>query len=140
MASELEKVAELLPEIVHDFIGLVGFADTEKLINRFGGATFRFSDGAVYYPMIVELLGSESAVKLRHYFKSEYVYIPRCEVALKALRNQQFKADYDYLLNQQSKSGRQAMLELCPKYKISDRLGWMIVGKMSQPSEQASLF
>ena len=51
MQSELESVAGYLPEIVLEMVDLVGFADIEKIINQFGGTTFRFTDGAVYFPI-----------------------------------------------------------------------------------------
>ncbi|SUT91452.1 Uncharacterised protein [[Actinobacillus] rossii] len=140
MTSELESVAELLPDVVHEMIDLVGFLDTEKLIKTFGGVSFRFSDGAVYFPQLVELLGRESAVKLRQYFKAEHVYIPRCVVALRALRDLRFRAEYIYLTQKEKKSGRQAMLSLCPKYEICDRVGWKIVTQPDNVVMQGYLF
>ncbi|MFS7554038.1 Mor transcription activator family protein, partial [Pasteurella multocida] len=74
-----------------------------------------------------ELIGKESAIKLRTHFQSEEIYIPRCDVALRVLRNQRLKADFDYLTQREGKSGRMSMLEICHKYKISDRQAWDIV-------------
>ena len=75
MQSELESVAGYLPEIVLEMVDLVGFADIEKIINQFGGTTFRFTDGAVYFPRLKSLIGAENAIKLRNYFRAEEVYI-----------------------------------------------------------------
>ena len=77
MQSELESVAGYLPEIVLEMVDLVGFADIEKIINQFGGTTFRFTDGAVYFPRLKSLIGAENAIKLRNYFRAEEVYIPK---------------------------------------------------------------
>ncbi|WP_439258322.1 mor transcription activator family protein [Lonepinella sp. BR2271] len=140
MARGLRDVAELLPDVVLEMVDLIGFAQTEKVIRAFGGVSFRFSDGAVYFPQLVELIGRESAVKMREYFRAEHVYIPRCEVALRALRNGQFKAEFDYLTQAEGKSGRQAMLCLCPQFGISDRLGWDIVTKSVADGSQLGLF
>ncbi|AXP38833.1 mor transcription activator family protein [Haemophilus influenzae] len=141
MQSKLESVANYLPEIVLEMVELVGFVDVEKIINQFGGATFRFTDGSVYFPRLKALIGLESAVKLRHYFQAEEVYIPRCEVALRLLRNERLKADFDYITQTEKKSGRTAMLELCQKYRLSDRQAWEIVRTQQTPQyQQAALF
>ncbi|QOF68315.1 mor transcription activator family protein [Actinobacillus sp. GY-402] len=121
-------------------IDIVGFADVEKIVKAFGGVTFRFTDGLVYFPRLVELIGMESAVKLRDYFRYEHVYVPRCEMALRMLKGYQFKADYDYLTKIEKKSGRVAMMTLCPKYKISDRTGWKLIKNVDCSAQQESLF
>lgn len=141
MQSRLESVAEYLPEIVLEMVDLVGFVDVEKIINQFGGTTFRFTDGSVYFPRLKELIGLESAGKLRHYFNAEEVYIPRCETALRLLRNERLVADFDFITQGEKKSGRAAMLELCPKYQLSDRQAWEIVRTHQvQQYRQDSLF
>lgn len=139
-SQNLQDVAELLPPVVLEMVNQVGFADTEKIIKTFGGVTFRFTDGAVYFPRLVAIIGQDHAIKLRRYFKSEMLYIPRCHVALQMLRNQQFQADFYYLTEEMNKSARLAMLELCPKYQISDRYGWKIININYPIPTQASLF
>lgn len=140
--QNLQDAAELLPPVVLEMVNQVGFADTEKIVQIFG-VSFCFTDGAVYFPKLAALIGRESAVKLRRYFQSEVLYIPRCQAALRMLRNQQFQADFYYLTEEMHKSARLAMLELCPKYNISDRYGWKIItSHSSSPSfgVQACLF
>nr|DAN53396.1 MAG TPA: Mor transcription activator family [Caudoviricetes sp.] len=139
MVESLEDVAELLPETVQQMVDLVGFAAVEKIITNFGGATFRFTDGVHYFPKLKALIGLESAVKLREVFRGEWLYIPRCQTALRVLRNYRFKADYDYLTQHLNKSGRMAMLELCPKYQLSDRSGWEILAQVRYPEETHNL-
>lgn len=138
MVANLENVAELLPETVQQMVDLVGFPTVEKIITNFGGATFRFTDGVHYFPKLKALIGLESAVKLREVFRGEWVYIPRCETALRVLRNYRFKADFDCLTQHLNKSGRMAMLELCPKYQLSDRSGWEIVAQVRNPKESSN--
>lgn len=138
MVANLEDVAELLPETVQQMVDLVGFPTVEKIITNFGGATFRFTDGVHYFPKLKALIGLESAVKLREAFRGEWVYIPRCETALRVLRNYRFKADFDCLTQHLNKSGRMAMLELCPKYQLSDRSGWEIVAQVRNPKESSN--
>ena len=138
MVANLEDVAELLPETVQQMVDLVGFPTVEKIITNFGGATFRFTDGVYYFPKLKALIGLESAVKLREAFRGEWVYIPRCETALRVLRNYRFKADFDCLTQHLNKSGRMAMLEHCPKYQLSDRSGWEIVAQVRNPKESSN--
>lgn len=138
MVENLEDVAELLPETVQQMVDLVGFPTVEKIITNFGGATFRFTDGVHYFPKLKALIGLESAVKLCEAFRGEWVYIPRCETALRVLRNYRFKADFDCLTQHLNKSGRMAMLELCPKYQLSDRSGWEIVAQVRNPKESSN--
>lgn len=142
MQLDLEQVKEVLPSVVLEMIDLIGYANTLKMIEHFGGSEFWFSDGAHYFPRLKAVLGKECATQLRQYFNIEKVYIPRCDAALRLARNYQFKAEFDWLTKSKGISGRLAMLELCPKYKITNRRAWEIlrelrVGKL--PS-QAALF
>ncbi|AWX14257.1 mor transcription activator family protein [Mergibacter septicus] len=138
--TNLECVSSLLPESVNQIIDTIGIADTEKLIKKFGGTTFRFSDDKTYFPHLTALLGVETATKLREVFNDEYLYIPRCETALRVLRNQKFRVEFNYLTQNEKISGRQAMLELCPKFGISDRLGWLILKQSDNVYIQNNLF
>uniref|UniRef100_UPI00403D75DB Mor transcription activator family protein n=1 Tax=Pasteurella multocida TaxID=747 RepID=UPI00403D75DB len=142
MSTDIENVAEYLPDVVHEMVNIAGFSDVEKIIKRFGGSRFRFSDGIHYFPKLKELIGKESAIKLRTHFQSEEIYIPRCDVALRVLRNQRLKADFDYLTQREGKSGRMSMLEICYKYKISDRQAWDIVYSLQREpkAQQTTLF
>lgn len=141
MQSQFEQVSDYLPQVVLDMVQLVGFDKVEKIVRQFGGVNFCFTDGKVYFPRLKALIGLESAVKLRRYFSAERVYIPRCEIALRLLRNARLKADFDFITQQEKKSGRVAMLELCPKYQLSDRQAWDIVRNVQDPQyQQAALF
>lgn len=139
--TDLESVADYLPPIVLDIVEIIGFESTEQLIRKLGGASVRFSCGQFYYPKIVEAVGAENANLLRHYFGGKQdPYIPRCAEALRMLRNQRFKAEFD-ALKQQNISGRMAMVELCPKFAISERHGWDIIHSFErQERVQSSLF
>lgn len=61
-------------------------------------------------------------------------------MALRALRDLRFRAEYIYLTQKEKKSGRQAMLSLCPKYEICDRVGWKIVTQADNVMVQGYLF
>lgn len=137
--DNLEDVADYLPDIVKEIIEVIGFSATEKLVRELGGSQFRFSQGMNYYPKLVEVIGKELAQTLCKYFQREDIYIPRCNTALRMLRNQRLKADFDRLCEQEKLSGRMAMLQLCPKYQLSDRQVWDIVYSFRRESCQARL-
>ncbi|WP_241768582.1 Mor transcription activator family protein [Mannheimia haemolytica] len=92
--SEFESVEHYLPETVKEIVGVIGLPATEKLIKAFGGFSFQFSNGKVYFNKLKEVLGQDDAVKLQAYMGACEVYLPRCETALRMLRNQQIYADY----------------------------------------------
>ncbi|HDR1196571.1 mor transcription activator family protein [Pasteurella multocida] len=139
---DLKNVAKHLPDVVHEMINIAGFHNTEKIIKRFGGARFRFTDGAHYFPRLSGLIGEQDAIKLRQHFSSEEVYIPRCDVALRILRNQNLKADFDYLTLKEEKSDKIALLDICYKYQLSERQVREIIAsfRRENTSRQESLF
>lgn len=143
MQSEFENVAEFLPESVREMVDIIGFCAVEKLVRKFGGGSFKLSDrSALYFDKLAEVIGKESAEKLLQYFGCEEIYIPRCDKALKILRNQRFYAAWCALKEERKLSGRMAMVELCPQFEITWRTGWEIVQKFErgQFGPQATLF
>lgn len=137
---DLRIVEEHLPPIIKEMIDVMGLEITEKLVQHFGGTTFSFSCGNVYYQRLKEKLGAENAARFYQYFQCEKVYIPQCKRALNELKKLRFYRDFCYLTDIERKSARIAMVELCPKYKISDRYGWKIVASMRCHSAQGDLF
>lgn len=141
MQLNLTDVSDYLPDTVHEMIRVVGMANTQKIIRRLGGISFNFfTNGRYYKPLLCELIGEDAGNKLIAYFKGETLYIPRCGEALRVLRNRQFKYEYDFLTQEKNLSGNRAMLELCPKYQISDRQGWHILSQQYKSAVQPGLF
>ncbi|QGM80678.1 Mor transcription activator family protein [Otariodibacter oris] len=136
---ELASVEAYLPDVVKQMIEVVGFPATENVIKSFGGVDFSFSLGKQYFPRLVDVIGLDSATKLRQHFNRERLYIPRCDAALRILRNAKFRAEFEKIKKEKGISGNLAMLELCPKYGISERFAWKV---LQEPSslEQESLF
>lgn len=140
--SEFESIEHYLPETVKEIVGVIGLPATEKLIKAFGGFSFQFSNGKVYFDRLKEVLGQDDAVKLQSYMGAGEVYLPRCETALRMLRNQQIYADYCQLTEQGGLSGRLAIMQLCQKYAVCDRIAWEAVRyfKRKHTTTQATLF
>lgn len=143
MGREFEQARQHLPQIVFDIADLIGFPATEQLIRSIGGTTFAFGQGVKETPRLHVLfgaIGQPKTYKLLSVFGGTEEYIPRCDKALRLLRNARFKTDYVRMRTEGS-SGKMAMMALCPQYGISDRTGWDIIRHMTDPvSKQRDLF
>ncbi|AHG74220.1 hypothetical protein X781_20750 [Mannheimia sp. USDA-ARS-USMARC-1261] len=142
--SEFESIERYLPESVKEIVDLIGLPATEKLIKAFGGFSFQFSKGKVYFEKLEEVLGKEDAEKLHSYLKANRAYLPRCQTTLRLLRNERIYADYCRMTEQEGISGRLAIMQICSKYGVCDRIAWDAVrylkSKPKQPITQTSLF
>lgn len=142
--DELAQLDNLLPESAKALIHVLGYAATTKLINRFGGVTLAAKSGAVrersggVHALLREVLTDEESQKLIAYLGAEQFYIPKCDLALRQLRNARFVA----AVAERQEGGlsiRQAFAVLCPQFGISDRIGWELIsartgrGKAEQP-------
>ncbi|MFZ7016490.1 Mor transcription activator family protein [Klebsiella pneumoniae] len=86
-------------------------------------------------------MGDHNAQLLFKNFGGFPLYLPRCETALRELRNQRFLAEFD-TVRQEGTSSLMAMTLLCPRYGFSDRFGWELLSKRkkSLSTRQQSLF
>lgn len=144
---ELEKVKSLLPETVLDIAGLIGFPATALLIKALGGTTIPFGKGvravgARRMGLLRDAVGEENTLILtKHFGGLPPVYLPRCDRALRELRNRSFIVEFE-ALREQGLSSLRLMTELCPKYGFSDRFGWELLSKFksAEMHNQQSLF
>ncbi|HIE3015334.1 TPA: hypothetical protein ACXLK3_001497 [Klebsiella pneumoniae] len=142
----LQQVTELLPPVVIQIADLIGFPATERLLSAFGGTTFPIGKGLRAFggqraALLRDTIGDHNTKLLFQKFTGEPLYLPRCERALRELRNVRFLAEFDEV-NQSGTSSLMAMTLLCPKYGFSDRTGWHLLAQRKATSEhnQASLF
>lgn len=140
----LASAKACLPAVICDMADIIGFTAVEKLVDGLGGSTFLFGKGrrdTERLDLLCRVIGESNAYKLLFHYGGENIYIPRCLDALRCLRDVRFKNDYLILTQVEGKSGRMAMTELCPKYQISDRTGWKILGRKDGPViQQQNLF
>lgn len=143
---ELERVAGLLPEVVLQIADLIGFSATAQLLKKFGGTTFPIGKGvkalgAQRAELLRETIGKDKAALLVKNFGGEILYLPRCDRALRELRNRRFLSEFAELRDSGT-SGLMAMTVLCPKYEFSDRFAWKLVqeNKVVATHSQQSLF
>ena len=142
--DELAQLESLLPESAKMLIHVLGYAATTRLINRFGGVSLSAKSGAArdrsggVHALLREVLNEDESKKLIGYLGAAQFYIPRCDAALRQVRNARFIA----AVAERQDGGlsiRQAFAVLCPQFGISDRVGWELIrarsagGKAEQP-------
>lgn len=142
----LQQVTQLLPPVVVQIADLIGFPATERLLSAFGGTTFPIGKGlralgAQRAALLRDTIGDHNTQMLFKNFGGDPLYLPRCERALRELRNQRFLAEFNDVTNHGT-SSLMAMTMLCPKYGFSDRTGWSLLASERNrvQSVQVSLF
>ncbi len=141
--SEFEQVVDYLPQSMIEMVDIIGMPATEKLVRKLGGGSFWLAgESTRYFEKVKNVVGEDLANQLLHHYGRDEIYIPRCDKALKVLRNQRFYAAFCEMQSRNI-SGRMAMVELCPQFDITWRTGWEIVRQAKikeQQSSQATLF
>ena len=141
---DLERVRHLLPESMLDIVEAIGVKSACELVKAIGGARFKFGRGKQDTPrlhILFAAIGEAKTYQLLRVFGGEELYVPRCEEALRELRNEQFRHEFLVLTEREGVSKLMAMSALCPKYKISERTGYTIVRDNCEPvSKQETLF
>ena len=139
----LEDTKQYLPPIVCDIADIIGFPATENLIKAIGGTSFSFGQGIRDTPRLRILygaIGQPNTHKLLAMLGGEIEYIPRCDKALKLMRNSRFKTEY-MALRESGTGATMAVTILAPKYGISDRSAWKIINSHEGPiTRQKDLF
>ncbi|BFI53747.1 Mor transcription activator family [Yersinia pseudotuberculosis] len=143
---DIEQVKALLPESVQQIAELIGYPATARLLDKLGGTTFPIGKGlralgAARATLLRETIGDENAQLLVKHFGGEVLYLPRCDRALRELRNRSFLAEFSEL-RALGVSSLMVMTQLCPKYGFSDRFAWGLLAerKTSNNELQSSLF
>lgn len=145
--DELAQLDGLLPDSAKMLIHVLGYAATSRLINRFGGVTLSAKSGAArsrsggVHALLREVLTEDESKKLIAYLGAAQFYIPKCDLALRQVRNARFIA----AVAERQEGGlsiRQAFAVLCPQFGISDRIGWDLIRVSSgkDKEEQPGLF
>lgn len=143
---DIEQVKALLPESVQQIAELIGYPATARLLDKLGGTTFPIGKGlralgAARATLLRETIGEENAQLLVKNFGGEVLYLPRCDRALRELRNRAFLYEFAQLRDS-GISSLMIMTQLCPKYGFSDRFAWglLATNKNNIELQQDSLF
>ncbi|MEZ3140820.1 Mor transcription activator family protein [Citrobacter braakii] len=143
MSKELKQVRELLPDIITELVDLIGWHNTVKMIERLGGCSFLVSkidnrSDSKRASLLRKILPDNDVRIIQKQYGGETIYIPRCHSALRQLRNLSFMADYNRLIKS-GQSQRFILMELCPKYGISDRWAQRIITESCDYHKQLPL-
>ncbi|WP_405424355.1 Mor transcription activator family protein [Pantoea stewartii] len=143
---ELEQVKALLPDSVITIAELIGFPATVELLKVLGGTTFPVGKGlramgAGRAKLLKETIGEDNARLMTAHFGGEVLYLPRCDRALRELRNRAFLGEFESLKDS-GISTPKIMTQLCPKYGFTDRFAWQLIAtkKNSVSHTQQNLF
>ncbi|EFX2000393.1 TPA: Mor transcription activator family protein [Shigella sonnei] len=143
---DIEQVKDLLPESVQQIADLIGYPATARLLDVLGGTTFPVGKGlraigAARAALLKQTIGEENARLLVKNFGGEVLYLPRCNSALRELRNRAFLNEF-HQLRDDGVSSLMVMTRLCPKYGFSDRFAWQLLASRKNQSahHQVSLF
>lgn len=141
MTTDIGQVRGLLNDTIRDIIDLIGLDATIRLVEHLGGTSFdmpRGSRDSRRLRILQEILGADQISALLEIYGGAQLYIPRCDAALRALRNARFRAEVQGAVAA-GNSQKMAVQLLAPKYGFSERRAYDIL-KETAPLPQPALF
>ena len=132
-----------LPESMRQIAGVIGLDGAERLVRAVGGARFKFGKGrhnTARMKLLRQAVGKAGADKLAAVFGGDELYIPRCTVQLRKVRNRRFRAAFMALTDGGKTSKAMALTELCPQFGLSHRTADKILAEREEVAVQGALF
>ena len=132
MSDWSDLSTELLPQVLQDFVRLIGLAATMILVEHFGGRRLYIPANPHPDHHLAKLIGLDNLVKLsRVYGLEDHFDIPKAERALRAVRDQKIRSEY----------GPKSTSTLAREHNLTERQIWNIVGRQATSSaDQDELF
>ena len=122
--QQIALVVPLLPAVATEFAEAIGLKNALNCFVEFGGMNWRFAKSrppaglaAQRFEEMAAIIGAENAILLGATFPDEEIYIPRCTIAMNALRDRQIIEDFDKLIREMST--REAFNQLARRYRRS---------------------
>ena len=134
---------DCLPESMQQIAEVIGLDGAEKLVRAVGGARFKFGKGrhnTARMKLLRQAVGKAGADKLAAVFGGDELYIPRCSVQLRKIRNRRFRAACAALTDGGKTSKAMALTELCPQFGLSHRTADKILAEREAVAVQGALF
>ncbi|WP_369581484.1 Mor transcription activator family protein [Kingella oralis] len=134
---------DCLPESMQQIAEVIGLDGAEKLVRAVGGARFKFGKGrhnTARMKLLRQAVGKAGADKLAAVFGGDELYIPRCSVQLRKIRNRRFRAAFAALTDGGKTSKAMALTELCPQFGLSHRTADKILAEREAVAVQGALF
>lgn len=142
----LEQVRDQLPAQVLEIAQVVGMPAALRLVNELGGTTWEFARGAnrngqIKVAALADIIGDEAAQRLTTRLGGETIYIPRCDAALRRLRDLEIHRQFVQAVRE-GVGARVVVAELARTYKLSDRRIWIILDQVlpETPDNTGDLF
>lgn len=132
-----------LPESMRQIAEVIGLDGAEKLVRSIGGARFKFGKGrqnTARMKLLHKAVGAADAAKLAAVFGGDELYIPRCTVQLRKVRNRRFREAFMALTDGGKTSKAMALTELCPQFGLSHRTADKILAEREEVAVQGALF
>lgn len=134
----LEPWQSLLPDSAQQLIHVIGWADTARLINAFGGTTLPMPSGVnaigrATLALLAEKMGDEVTQKLAHYYGGAPLYVPRCDAALRRARDNVIISEFETRIRAKE-TATSAVNLLAMQHKLTDRRIWKIL-KTTPPDD-----
>ena len=88
-----EEMVDLFPPIFIEMVECIGLDNALLVVNSFGGTDFAMPRGLIESKRgqkLIDCLGHDVAMRFMGAFGSDRLYIPRCDDALREVRNRKF--------------------------------------------------
>ena len=146
--KDFDDVRHLLPDGAVDLIQVVGADAAYRLIKRWGGTSLpvgmnKTRNGKILHAKLAEEIGEENALKIGRIFgRQRFLWVPKCQEALRELRNRQIRARLDELtMGGGIYSMPEAVRKTAVEYDLTDRQIWYIAKQADiEASPQPALF
>lgn len=122
-------ISSLLPAVAAEIAEIIGIGPALDLFNAYGGTEAYLyksipplgSIGATRFAELAAVIGEANVLRLGNTYNDEggHMYIPRCLVAINALKQRQIVAEFDALIK--THSTRDAANKLARRYRLSNR-------------------
>ena len=145
--AELRAMSAALPENAVLLAQVVGWEATFKLVKRWGGINIpvgmnKTRAGKILHAKLAEEIGEAAAGKISRLFgKQKFLWIPKCEDALRKIRDRKIRAELDRLTDKENGySMPEAVRETALAFGLTDRRIWYIAKEPDfEPDTQPSL-
>lgn len=122
----------LLPQVLQDFVRLIGLPATMQVVSRHGGRRLYIPLNPTPDHHLAQLIGLEKLAQLSAvYGREDHFDIPKAVVALRHLRDQRIRSEI----------GPKSASKLAAENNLTERQIWNIIGRAPDENRnQVSMF
>lgn len=142
MNYSIEQMQSLLPDSIAEVAEVLGMPATLMLVEKLGGTSLHVPQGANRRGLkrlnqVAAQIGQDNANKLAEFCCGEPLYIPRCDVALRRIRDLTICDKFEQGVRA-GKTANEVVVQLALEYRLTDRWIWKIL-KNTVPSDIESI-